>query len=188
MLITHEREKLINVIIFFADHVQFLGKVKLFKLLYFLDFEHFRETGRSVTGMEYFAWKMGPVPVDLQEEIDAPEPDMCEKIRFEEVAVRNGVSMMKAVPLAAFDDAHFTGRELRLMRKLAEEFKTAKADDMVEATHLENLPWHRVYIEEGRKQQMIPYTYALKKQEEAILLPIIAERNALVKSLKSIGA
>ncbi|EQD73859.1 hypothetical protein B1A_04740, partial [mine drainage metagenome] len=63
MLISHEREKLINAIIFFAIHTRFLGKTKLFKLLYFLDFEHHKETGRSVTGMDYFAWKMGPVPV-----------------------------------------------------------------------------------------------------------------------------
>jgi len=40
------------------------GKTKLFKLLYLLDFHHFRETGRSVTGLEYRAWKHGPVPFD----------------------------------------------------------------------------------------------------------------------------
>jgi hypothetical protein len=27
-----------------------------------VDFTHFRETGRSVTGLDYQAWKMGPVP------------------------------------------------------------------------------------------------------------------------------
>jgi hypothetical protein len=52
MLITHERDKLINAIIFFAKNTRFLGKTKLCKLLYFLDFEHFKETGRPVTGLD----------------------------------------------------------------------------------------------------------------------------------------
>ncbi|EQD63619.1 hypothetical protein B1B_06949, partial [mine drainage metagenome] len=50
------------------------------KLLYLLDFEHFRQTGYSVTGMEYHAWKMGPVPTDLFEEWEALEPDLAAAI------------------------------------------------------------------------------------------------------------
>lgn len=65
MIKTHEREKLINAIVFFAANTEHCGKIKLLKLLYLLDFEHFRQTGYSVTGMEYHAWKMGPVPTDL---------------------------------------------------------------------------------------------------------------------------
>ena len=76
MLISHEREKLVNAILFFAHATKHLGKIKLFKLLYLLDFEHFRQTGRSVTGLDYQAWKFGPVPVEVMQEWDAPEPDL----------------------------------------------------------------------------------------------------------------
>ena len=48
MLISRNREKLINAIVYFAANTQHCGKVKLFKLLYLLDFAHFRETGRGV--------------------------------------------------------------------------------------------------------------------------------------------
>jgi len=64
MLISRDREKLVNAIVFFAGNTRYCGKTKLFKLLYLLDFHHFRETGRSVTGLEYRAWKHGPVPFD----------------------------------------------------------------------------------------------------------------------------
>src|SRR3982074_1597293 len=47
MLLSRNREKLINVIVFFASNTEHCGKVKLFKLLYLLDFAHFRQTGRS---------------------------------------------------------------------------------------------------------------------------------------------
>jgi hypothetical protein len=52
MLVTHEREKLINAILYFAHETKYLGKFKLFKLLYLLDFEHFRLTGHSVTELD----------------------------------------------------------------------------------------------------------------------------------------
>jgi hypothetical protein len=52
MLVTHEREKLINAILYFAHETKYLGKFKLFKLLYLLDFEHFRLTSHSVTELD----------------------------------------------------------------------------------------------------------------------------------------
>lgn len=83
MLVSHEREKMINAIIYFANHTRHLGKIKLFKLLYLLDFEHFSQTGRSVTGLDYRAWKFGPVPVALEQEWEEPEADMAQAIRIE---------------------------------------------------------------------------------------------------------
>ena len=77
MIQDHSREKLLNAVIFFATSTKFCGKTKLYKLLYFLDFTHFMEVGRSVTGLEYFAWPKGPVPVQLHEEIDDPPDDMA---------------------------------------------------------------------------------------------------------------
>ena len=183
MLLTHEREKLINAIIFFAKETHFLGKTKLFKLLYFLDFEHFKETGRSVTDLDYYAWKMGPVPVALHEEVDMPEPDMAEKLQFEEKPVKHG-TMLTIKPLAKFEPSYFSKRELRIMEQLAEEFKDMLAEDMIEATRLENLPWHKVYVDEGKKQQLIPYRYALHNQEAEAMRDVIDERKAFVEHFR----
>jgi uncharacterized phage-associated protein len=180
VLISREREKTINVILFFAHKVNFLGKTKLFKLLYFLDFEHYRDTGRSVTGMEYFAWRMGPVPIALEDELNEPEADLCEKLDFNEIPVGGGL-MLKITPLKEFDPTHFTPRELRIMERLAEEYRDAKAHDMTEATHVENQPWDRVYRKEGGKHKHIPYEYALRKQEEDAMREIVAERQEFAR-------
>lgn len=179
MLLSHEREKLINAIIFFARNTHYLGKTKLFKLLYFLDFEHFKETGRSVTGLEYHAWKMGPVPQELFEEVEMPEPDMAEKVEFSEKATRRG-TMLVVKPLVGFDDSLFSKRELRIMDSLATEFRETLAEDMIETTHLENQPWHKIYVEEGRRQQLIPYELALRKQEAEDMRDMIDERQAFI--------
>jgi uncharacterized phage-associated protein len=179
MLLTHDRQKLINAIIFFGRESRYLGKIKLFKLLYFLDFQHFMETGRSVTGLDYYAWPMGPVPVSLFEEVEHPERDMAGKVQFSERSVRDG-TMLTITPLVPFDPSYFSKRELRILRQLAEEFRDARADDMVEASHLENLPWHKVYVEEGKGQQLIPYRYALRRQELEDMNDVIDERDEFI--------
>ena len=80
MPLSRNREKLINVIVFFASNTEHCGKVKLFKLLYLFDFVHFRQTGRSVTGLDYRAWKMGPVPLELMQEWEDLEADLAKAI------------------------------------------------------------------------------------------------------------
>ncbi len=87
MLATYQREKLINAVLYFATKTKFCGKTKLFKLLYFLDFEHYKKTGRSVTGLRYCAWGKGPVPVSLYEEMEWPKRDMSAKVAFEYKAI-----------------------------------------------------------------------------------------------------
>ncbi|OAJ47773.1 Panacea domain-containing protein [Pseudomonas marginalis] len=185
MLITHEREKLIQAIIFFVSNTQHCHKIKLFKLLYFLDFEHFKETGRSVTGSDYSAWPKGPVPVDLMAEIELPQPDMAASIRFSNQAIRNGQQVMLNIePRIEFSSKNFTKRELGLMRRLAEEYRSTLADDMIEATHLENMPWDKVFNQQGARQQRIPYELAIRSQEIDALMRVARDRKELMECLR----
>ena len=184
MVISHDREKLIHSINFFARHTRKCGKVKLYKLLYFLDFEHFKLTGRSVTGLYYNAWPMGPVPVTLHDEIDAPAADMAAIVGFEKKSIRAGAQEMLAVtPRADFSEQHFSRRELSILSDLAARYRDAKADDMIEATHLENLPWHKVYNQAGARQARIPYDLALRADERDKMRRIVAEREELLGRL-----
>jgi hypothetical protein len=66
---TFQHEKLVNAINFFARNTKHCHTLKLFKLLNFLDFEHFRATGSGVTGLTYSAWPLGPVPPALFREL-----------------------------------------------------------------------------------------------------------------------
>ncbi len=184
MLTNYDREKLINAILYFAEHTKNCGKTKLFKLLYFLDFEHYKQTGRSVTGLEYYAWKMGPVPVALMDEIQMPEPDLAEKISFKIIPTKFNNDMVLFEPKSEFDPSHFTKRELRLLQDLASRYETSKADDMVEVTHLETLPWHRVFMEEGKRQAKIPYEYAMKPEEAEAIQAISKENEEIEQNYK----
>ncbi|MGE4532096.1 Panacea domain-containing protein [Halomonas sp.] len=184
MLISHEREKLINAIIFFATNTHYLGKIKLFKLLYFLDFEHFKATGRSVTELEYYAWKMGPVPTKLFEELEAPEPDLAQALEIDRVPTRYERPMLSFTPRVEFDASHFSKREMRLMERLAREFEDTKAEDMIEATHLENQPWDRVWNQYGGRQEQIPYELAVRDQEREAVLAVARGHREVMGSLR----
>jgi uncharacterized phage-associated protein len=171
MLLSHEREKLINAIIYFAKYTQYLGKIKLFKLLYLLDFEHFRMTGRSVTGLDYHAWKYGPVPVALNQEWDDPEPDLAAAIVIQPERVIDFVRET-VVPQAEFDDSHFSKRELRIMAELADKYCDGHSPKMIDVTHAENGAWAKIWNEGRGFDQPIPYTAAVADDDpnrEAIL-------------------
>jgi len=63
--------KMVNAIMYFAKNVKFANKLKIFKLLSFLDFDYFRQVGVPVTGQKYIAFEKGPVPAELHEDIKA---------------------------------------------------------------------------------------------------------------------
>jgi DNA-binding transcriptional regulator YiaG/uncharacterized phage-associated protein len=54
-------KKLIEMIVYFTDQVK-PWKTKLNKLLFYADFHHYKTTGFSISGTEYYAIPMGPVP------------------------------------------------------------------------------------------------------------------------------
>lgn len=160
MLISRSRQKLINAIVYFAANTRYCGKVKLFKLLYLLDFAHFRETGKSVTGLEYLAWKMGPVPLDLVQEWDQPEPDFLDAIRICPEQVIDYTREL-AKPIVSFDDSLFTKRELRLMAGLAARFCDDLSKPLVNITHAERGPWDKIWDDGRGENHRIPYSLAI---------------------------
>lgn len=166
MIITYHREKLINAIIYFATHTKYCGKTKLLKLLYFLDFKHFKQTGKSVTGQDYFAWKMGPVPRELFEELTGDmRPDLKAAIHDLPDGEFKKIQPKKCF---RFNDQFFSKKEMTLLEQISFIFQDAKADDMVESTHLKNEPWDRTLKQKGELEKI---DYILALDSEIISLP-----------------
>lgn len=166
-----EREKLLNAMIFFTKNTRNCYKLKLFKLLYFFDFQIYRETGKTATGLQYFAWPKGPVPARLHDELDAPVTDMKAALTITRVGDTDPdlpTPLLLIKPRHEFDDGCFTPRELRAMQRLAEIYLEATATQMTEASHLPGQPWHQVYEVEKRHQAPIPYGLALDNKPGSI--------------------
>jgi uncharacterized phage-associated protein len=156
VLISRNRQKLIQAAVYFASNTAGCGKVKLFKLLYLLDFEHFRQTGQSVTGLDYVAWKLGPVPVELAQEWEQLEPDMAAAVEIVPEKVIDHVRE-RVAPRVRFDDGLFTRRELDIMRRIVEQHATDLSRPMVDVTHEERGPWATIWDNGRGFNQRIPY-------------------------------
>ena len=171
MLVTHSREKLLNAIIFFLGETRSCHKMKVFKLLFLLDFEVYRQTGKSVTGLSYFAWPMGPVPSKLFEELKSPASDFQTHLAISIGKSRDddfGESILNFRAKKAFDSSWFSARELSVMNRLAEIFKDATAQQMSAVTHVLGSPWHQVFEIEKNKQGLIPYVLAIDGKSDSI--------------------
>jgi uncharacterized phage-associated protein len=148
MFVSRDREKLINAIIYFSQHTNHCHTLKLFKLLNLLDFEHFRQTGRTVTGLRYSAWDNGPVPPALYGEIkDGIKADLANAVvireqrdEFSDKLLRRDIRAK-----AEFHAGVFTARERGIMEHIAEVFRDARGDTMRDFSHIKGLPWKAVY-------------------------------------------
>lgn len=156
------RNRLLNAVVFFAENVLFCGKIKLFKLLYLLDFEHFKQTGKSVTGVEYQAWKFGPVPIDLMEKWEDLDEDIASLIHIEAEKIVDHIRQNVVVnPGVKFQADDFTPRQLRIMNELVARFRDTYSEKMIDVTHAQNGAWHKVWQGGSGAHHVIPYELAI---------------------------
>ena len=179
MLIDKTQKKLLNSILYFLEETENCNKIKLIKLLYFLDFIHCQDKGRPVTGLSYFVWPMGPVPSSLYDEIEKGNDLFDGAIKVELHEFAPGKTRADFIPNKTSDLKIFTKREQKILHQLVTEYKTTKAADMIEATHLENQPWDLVYNKNKMKQGIIDYELAFRKSEQEIFSKLHEESNEM---------
>jgi acyl-ACP thioesterase len=84
---------------------------------------------------------MGPVPVSLQDEINEEGEELTNRFSIEKIPFAGDKERVEFTPKFDIELDCFTRREIRLLEELIAEFKTAKSQDMIDATHMENDPW-----------------------------------------------
>lgn len=129
-----------NAVLFFANKIRngTLGKVKLKKLLYYLDFDFFEKYGRSVTGDEYLRFELGPVP--RMAEI------VLKKMRGKEIKIVSRKmhgeynDQQHIEPLIEFDSGALTKEEILMLEEIATKWERFTGSEMKNASHGE-APW-----------------------------------------------
>src|SRR4051794_23730985 len=125
MFVTRDREKLLNAIIYFLGATKHCHTLKLFKLLNFSDFEHFRQTGRTMFGLDYRALPKGPVPTALLNEFKSGgNADLKAAVALYEVKdeITDELLRRDLKPRLPFDKKWFTKREIKILERVAEFF------------------------------------------------------------------
>ncbi len=175
MLITHERDKTLNAILYFAKNTKYCGKTKLCKLLFFADMDHFQQTGRTITGLDYFAWDFGPVPADLYRELDNPPADLSKKIVAVPTQEKTFVKISPK-PNAEVDTQYFSKRELSIIEKISEIYSDVRAQDIIEISHIKNAPWDKTRKEKGKNAKINPLL-ALNGDKDTLTVEEVTETN-----------
>jgi uncharacterized phage-associated protein len=182
MSANRQREKLVNAALYFARNTENFGLIKLFKLLYFLDFEHYKDIGRSVTGLEYEAWELGPVPEKLNSEIkQGAEQDLLDALNIDLRSFADDKKYYKITAKRRENHMVFSPREEEIMKRLVSDFKFHTAEQMTEATHLPNLPWFQVWRDGEGEGDDIPYDLGVPEADKNFIAYIRSENSADIK-------
>ena len=129
-----------NAVLFFAKKVQngTLGKLKMMKLLYFLDFDFFEKYGKSVTGDSYFRFEHGPVPQNAEKILKVMNG---KDIKITKHKVADGYNDQQRIEaLKDFNMNVFSKEELMMLEEIADKWEKFSGSEMKMATHGE-APW-----------------------------------------------
>ena len=134
------QKKYKNAVLFFAKRIQngTLGKLKMMKLLYYLDFDFFEKYGRSITGDQYLRFEMGPVPRMAKKVLDGMKD---KEIKIVKKKVAEGYNDQEHIEaLKDFDVNVFTKEELLMLEDVANKWEKFTGSEMKSASHGE-APW-----------------------------------------------
>lgn len=129
-------DKFTEMVIFFTEQMEPF-KTKMNKLLFFSDFLMFKRTCFSISGVRYKAIKMGPVPYNFNSVfeylVNTKEIDI-HYTKFSQGYIGEQFKPLKDRP---FQADKFSEREIQVLNVVAERFRNAQTNEIIEISHLE---------------------------------------------------
>lgn len=158
--------KLKAILLYFGAYTdkRFLGKVKLMKLFYFLDFMHVKKYGAPVTYDTYVNLEHGPIPSAIKNLIDTADDDIDSSILADTITFEksNNQNMHRVKPLRNFtekDKKYFSPNELEILQMVCQRFGDKNTKQIEDASHKE-AAW-----KETNLLETIPYSLATKDKD-----------------------
>lgn len=134
------QQKYANAILFLCQQLggSITGKKKLFKLLYYIDFDNYEyhESMQSITGNDYIAWKMGPVPSDRGSILKTMQTEGL--LAEEDVHYGNNFNdAVKYIALKEPDLELFSDDEIKIMKRVVKKYGSLSGTQLETLTHAE---------------------------------------------------
>ncbi len=147
-------EKFANMVIFFTNRLQ-PWKTKLNKLLFYADFEMYRQSGYSISGVQYRAITMGPVPNNFNSIFEYLSNNKYIEIHY--IPFNDGGTGEQFIPNANsnFNSSLFSEKELAVLEQIAARFMNTSTSDLIEISHKE-----KGWIENKDQKNLINYKYS----------------------------
>jgi len=158
--------KLKAIILYFGTYTdtKFLGKVKLMKLFYFLDFTHLKQYGTPVTFDTYVHLEHGPIPSAIMNLIDAATDDIDNSFLADTITIERpqGTQMCRILPNRKFSQAdagYFSETEMEIIKKVCNRFCNKNTKEIEDASHKE-APYSKT-----KSLEAIPYELAAEDSD-----------------------
>lgn len=143
-----------EMVVFFTENLQ-PWKTKMNKLLFYADFEMHKQTGYSISGLQYRAIPMGPVPNNFNSifEYLANKDDI--DIYYTNFPDGGTGEQFKPNAERQFNADLFTKEELNILETITDRFRYTSTTEIVEISHKE-----KAWIENESERKLIDYSYS----------------------------
>jgi len=148
-------ERTLNMVLFFAEKMQ-PWKTVINKLLFYCDFLNYRFTGYSISGMNYRAIPLGPVPSNFDVLYGYLQGE--ELLAIEYIQLSNENLGEKFIPGSKrqFNPDILSSIELKIIQEVLDKFKGKTTKEIVDYSHNE-----KAWIENQKEKKIISYSFAL---------------------------
>ena len=153
---TPDLKKFSEMVVFFTEKLE-PWKTKLNKLLFYADFIMHKQTGFSISGVQYRAIPMGPVPNNFNSIFEYLANKKELDIYSTNFANGGMGEQFKPNPNRTFDKELFTTTELQILNLVANKFKNTSTKEIIEVSHKE-----KAWIENNEERKLIDYKYSFE--------------------------
>ena len=151
---TPDFKKFSEMVVFFTEKLE-PWKTKLNKLLFYADFMMYRQTGFSMSGVQYKAIAMGPVPNNFNSIFEYLANKGELNIYYTNFTDGGTGEQFKPNPDKIFNKEIFTELELQILDLVKERFKNTSTKEIIEISHKE-----KAWIENNADKKLIDYNYS----------------------------
>ena len=148
-MIAYQKEKVENAICFFAKEYkkhtrQYIHQTNLYKYMAFIDFYSVRDTGHPVFGLDYIAWKKGPVPPKIYNKRDNYETNL---FTFLKIDKEKNEYIIVPKENAKLNLDYFSEYEIKKMQETIFIFadSSIKTKQTSQASHEKILAWQKAW-------------------------------------------
>lgn len=146
--------KFTEMVVFFTEKLQ-PWKTKLNKLLFYADFVMYKQSCFSMSGVQYRAIPMGPVPNNFNSIFEYLANSYDVDIYYTTFPDGGTGEQFKPNSKRTFKAELFTEKELRILENVVERFKDATTNEIIEISHKE-----KAWLENKDEKKIIDYRYS----------------------------
>lgn len=147
-------DKLSEMVVYFTEALQ-PWKTKMNKLLFYSDFLMHQQYAFSISGVQYRAIDMGPVPNNFNSIFEYLSNKNIIDIQYFNFPDGGTGEQFKPNGKSVFRSEIFTKEELAILTRVAERFKKTSTNEIIEISHKE-----KAWIENNENKKLIDYAYS----------------------------